>query len=196
MNKHKICSIDGCVGKAITRGWCSAHYHRFQRYGDPIAGQTYQGEPMRWINNIAVHFSGNDCLHWPYAKMPNGYGSVNYKGKTSHAHRVICELVHGAPETNDLHAAHSCGKGHEGCVNPCHIRWATPSENQKDRVVHKTHCRGERNKMSKLTGADVINIRKMYSSGNFTQSQIGALYSMSQVGISLIIRNKNWSWLK
>lgn len=33
------CSIDGCGKRAInSRGWCNAHYHRWQRHGDPLGG--------------------------------------------------------------------------------------------------------------------------------------------------------------
>lgn len=28
------CIIDGCDKPSIARGWCSGHYHRWQRYGD------------------------------------------------------------------------------------------------------------------------------------------------------------------
>src|SRR3990167_1698830 len=33
---HEGCSVDGCVGKHRSRGWCRAHYGRWLRYGDPI----------------------------------------------------------------------------------------------------------------------------------------------------------------
>lgn len=32
-----FCVIDGCAKKAIGRGWCSTHYSRWQRKGDPLA---------------------------------------------------------------------------------------------------------------------------------------------------------------
>lgn len=31
-----MCSVDGCEKPAKTRGWCSGHYARWQRHGDPL----------------------------------------------------------------------------------------------------------------------------------------------------------------
>jgi hypothetical protein len=33
------CTIDGCIRKIKARGWCAAHYMRWQRHGDVEAGQ-------------------------------------------------------------------------------------------------------------------------------------------------------------
>lgn len=41
----KICSIQGCEKKAITKGLCSGHYHRLQRYGDPLFKPPH---PSKW----------------------------------------------------------------------------------------------------------------------------------------------------
>lgn len=34
-----ICSVDGCDKPVFGRGFCRAHYNRFQRHGDPLAGR-------------------------------------------------------------------------------------------------------------------------------------------------------------
>lgn len=39
-NIGPVCSVDGCVKAARTRGWCSAHYERWRKYGDLHHGPT------------------------------------------------------------------------------------------------------------------------------------------------------------
>lgn len=48
----KACSLDGCNGNAATvaqgaLGYCRAHYSRFRRYGDPLAGRAAPGSPPK-----------------------------------------------------------------------------------------------------------------------------------------------------
>lgn len=38
-----ICSIHGCCNPARHRGWCNAHYLRWRRHGDPLAGASFRG---------------------------------------------------------------------------------------------------------------------------------------------------------
>lgn len=38
----KNCSVDGCEGVAIARGWCSKHWHRWRRTGDPLGDKPVQ----------------------------------------------------------------------------------------------------------------------------------------------------------
>jgi hypothetical protein len=59
-------------------------------------------------------------------------------GHFERATRVMCKLAHGPAPTPKHHAAHSCGKGHEACINPKHLRWATPRENAADAKLHGT----------------------------------------------------------
>lgn len=46
MTKPKpACSIPDCGKPSIARGWCSRHYTRWHRHGDPLATTTARREP-------------------------------------------------------------------------------------------------------------------------------------------------------
>lgn len=75
------------------------------------------------------------CVQWPFTRLKTGYGVINTKF-TEQASRYACAILHGLPPANFLVGAHNCGNGHEGCVNPYHLRWATAQENAIDRVIH------------------------------------------------------------
>lgn len=38
----RYCSIEECKDKLWARGWCSSHYHRWNKYGDPSLGRRRQ----------------------------------------------------------------------------------------------------------------------------------------------------------
>lgn len=131
------CSVDACEREAKTRGYCSIHYSRWKRHGDPLAGPVERGLPMKFFLE-ALQSDTNECIAWPYAKRGLGRGAIQWEGKTHKVHRVMCEQAHGAPPTTEHHAAHECGNGHLGCINPRHLAWKTPKENEADKARHGT----------------------------------------------------------
>lgn len=136
------CKVDGCLKPSRRWGMCNTHSTRWLSHGDTsmvLQGRSppkFPGLFMReWVLAILA-YDGDDCLSWPYAKDKNGYGLGEMGGKLRRAHRYICSLVNGEPPTSKHEAAHSCGNGHLGCVNPNHLRWATTLENQRERWEH------------------------------------------------------------
>jgi hypothetical protein len=132
----KLCTIPECTGKHVARGLCSRHYRRWEKHGDPLSGRTKEGEVPEWLQSHAA-YQGDDCLEFPYARKPSGYGALKFEGRIMAASRAMCILAHGHPASEELVAAHSCGNGHLGCVNPKHLRWATALENAQDLVKHR-----------------------------------------------------------
>lgn len=190
----RICSVDGCNKPCFGHGWCNAHYKRWRRYGNPTAGNTPVGEPSRWIDRVALSFDGEDCLIWPFGKSPNGYATVHIGGQITYAHRRICEIVHGAPPTQNHEAAHDNNGSicvSRACVNPRHLRWATAAENQKDRVFHGTDLRGEDCPYAKLTTEQVNEIRTL--AGKIPQRSLAERMGVSQSTISMIVNRKRWT---
>lgn len=192
-----VCSVDGCSRPHKSLGYCAKHHWRFATYGDPLGGgperATASGEPYRWLLGHVGH-SGDDCLIWPFSCANKGYGFLQVRGRKVVASRLMCELAHGLPPTTKHQAAHSCGNGYGGCVNPNHLRWATQSENQKDREAHGTSKRGKKGTPHKLTEDDVIEIRRLKST--MSLSQIGKKFGISKTTVSSICRRRSWSWMK
>lgn len=91
---------------------------------------------MRWVRDH-INYSHQDyCLIYPFARDPSGYGHFGRKGKKVYVHRFMCEARNGPPPSPKHHAAHSCDNGYGGCVNPWHLSWKTPSENQLEGKSH------------------------------------------------------------
>jgi len=92
-------------------------------------------EPIKtgpWLDTLMAAEPTDECIIWPFARSEKGYALVKRGGKMMRAHRRICEEIYGAPATLRHQAAHRCNNGHLGCVNPKHLRWATPKENMAD----------------------------------------------------------------
>lgn len=152
-----------------------------------------KGGPAQDFLKVAMDYDGDDCLIWPFATTKAGYPMVWSKGKFTVASRVLCEMVHGAPPTADHQAAHSCGKGHHGCMAKRHLSWKSPAENGADKVLHGTSIRWSRNPNCVLTEQDVRAIRGL--GGKITQVEIARQFGVAQTTIGKILRREKWQWL-
>lgn len=190
------CAIEGCDRDHLARGYCVVHYNRLLLHGDPLGGGHYRasnGEPMAWLLDHVDH-DGDECLPWPYGRCSKGYAQVHLPdGRKVQATRVMCAEAHGEPIDPELQAAHSCGKGHEGCIHPGHLRWATVVENHADKIEHGTIIRGEAQHQAKLTADQVLEIRA--SAGVVSQADMARRFNIAPSAISKIIRRKAWAWL-
>lgn len=169
------------------------HYRRWQRHGDPLGGRIHDGEPRRFIHEVVLAHEGDECILWPFGRHPSGYGQVYFDGRMGQTHRVVCKLAHGEPPTPRHYAAHSCGKGHEGCVSPRHLSWKTPVENAADKLMHGTHNRGERHYNAKLTEADVRQIIAL--KGTASERLIAERFSVAPQTVHSIYIGQSWSWV-
>jgi hypothetical protein len=66
VNEPPVCSINGCIKLAVTRGWCSLHYGRWQKHNDP---------EMLGYETRADYCKVDGCNRTVYAK---GYCSMHY----------------------------------------------------------------------------------------------------------------------
>jgi hypothetical protein len=144
-----------------------------------------QGKGITFLREHVAH-EGDDCLIWPLSRRANGYAVLGFEGTTYYAHRLMCELASGPAPTPDHEAAHSCGRGHEGCVNPKHLSWKTASENHLDRRRHGTHATNRTGPIGTITREQKREIQAL--EGKHTQVEIGAMYGVPFQTISRIFR--------
>ncbi len=189
-----VCSITGCGKKYSKRGWCSPHYQRWLKHGDPLAGGPEMpptGAVQDFLRNLLESDQGQACVLWPFGDK-RVHATVWLDGRNQIASRVVCERAHGKPPTPEHHAAHSCGKGHERCVNPNHLRWATAAENIADKFVHGTVARGSRHGMAKLTTDQVLEIVDLARKGAHVRS-LAKEYKISRYTVYDIMNGYSWS---
>ena len=150
------------------------------------ASKRGNGANLLWLKE-RVNYAGDDCLLWPFAKDAlRGHGMLGYtdeagKHVSKKAHRLMCELAHGLPPTKWHEAAHECGNGHLGCVNPRHLSWKTRSANQLDRRKHGTANKSPNGGRTRLSLEQIEEIRSL--KGKITPARLAESFGMKRGGI-------------
>ena len=192
MAKRK-CNVIGCEKKHDAKGFCSVHYQRNKKYGDPLAGGTFCGEPIEFLMN-AIERSKNgeaDCIEWPYGTSL-GYGAIKFEGKVQTAHRLALVLsgVDDHPGMDCCHEPNICHN--RRCVNINHLRFATRKENCEDMILDRMTTRGEKSVKAKLTEDEVRAIRK----DTRVSRLVAHDYGVTPRHIRKIKQSKTWAWLE
>ena len=156
--KNQICKVVDCVNFARANGMCQTHNMRAWRGRDLHSAGTRSGAGTKFIREN-IDCVDDDCLIWPFYRTPTGYGDVNFPHIEGQAHRVMCILAHGKPPSAKHEAAHSCGKGHCGCINPRHLSWKIRIDNIRDKAGHGTQLWGEQVHFAKLTIEQAVYIK-------------------------------------
>jgi hypothetical protein len=75
------------------------------------------------------------------------------------------------------------------------LSWATPKQNNADKIIHGTYRVGEKCSTVKLTTEKVIEARKRYVRGE-SQRKIAEDLGVSQTNIGMIVRRRTWRHVK
>lgn len=186
-----ICAIEGCNKPVFQTGWCSMHYSRWRRHGTFESVGTAKGEPPAFFASM-MKVETDECIVWPYARNKAGYGKIENRL----VHRMACEEEHGPPPSPQHEAAHRPDVCHNpSCFNRRHLYWATPAENQEDRVVDGTSNRGGNYRNSKLTESQVREIRSMVGAG-MLHHDIAAQFGVARTVVTRIANRTRWGWLE
>ena len=129
----KKCEAPGCTrmsneGK-FRRGYCSLHYQRLMKYGDPLAGDAKYLDPRDALRERTVKRDG--CTIWTGSKNQKGYGRIRVNDRLESAHRIAYELATGEAIPSDMEVDHICLN--RDCVEPSHLRLSDRSRNTQHR---------------------------------------------------------------
>lgn len=192
---NPTCTIDGCDRTNImARGWCSTHYKRWYRHGDPLADVNRRApdgatlaERLAYVGWTAVQRRDGmtPCHEWKGLRDRRHYGRVWDGERVRGAHRVAYEAEHG-PVPDDLHILHQCDN--PPCMNREHLTSGDDTANMAEMVTRKRSANGER-RPHKLTDADVTAIRAAYTGERGQQTRLAEQYGVTQSRISMIVRN-------
>lgn len=151
---------------------------RFRRALGP-AGIGRNTEPGKILG------APRDCNGYPRAVL---YDRVNRKARSIAVHTAVLEAFVGLrPEGTE--ASHLNGIRHDGRLS--NLCWETRSDNHRRKIAHGTLARGERHKLSKLTDAKVLQIRRR--SATETQQSLADEYGVARETVCNVIRRTTWA---
>lgn len=151
---HRTClAVEGvalCGRPHYAKDYCSKHYQRWKRYGDPTQTAAHSW-PENLLQRMAPQPDG--CILYTGGLDDGGYGQIVQNRKNRRAHRAAYEYFVG-PIPPGMTIDHECHNRvgceltdascpHRRCVNPDHLvpkpiganSAASPNSN-----AAKTHC--------------------------------------------------------
>lgn len=190
-----ICKIDGCGGIARGHGFCSRHYTKWRRHGDPLHQERryHKGMPAedRFKAYVQKGSGPKACWEWTGGKISTGYGMFHPRpGQSILAHRYAYEQYRG-PIPPGLGIFHHCDN--PPCVNPRHLFCGTQQANVDDMINkgrdYKRGITGAENHSAKLTEENVRKIR----ASPVAAKVIAKRYSVSASLIYAIKQRRLWA---
>lgn len=117
----------------------------------------------------------------------------NIKGKNKNftIHRTVLLTFKGLPPKTNMQCSHIDGNPLNNNID--NLKWATPVENNKMKVLHGTNKRmkGETNGFSKLKNEEVLYIKFLLHKG-FKLKEIASKFNIHFSTVSLIKLGKKW----
>lgn len=130
------------------------------------------------------------CWIWKLGKFPNGYGQFWFRKQSIGAH-IVSYTIYKGIVLEGLNVCHTCDT--PACVNPNHLFVGTQQDNSDDQVSKLRQTYGEKNGEAILTEKEVISIRNLYKTGEYSQRKLARMFNVSQTTINNIWLNKNWT---
>lgn len=121
------------------------------------------------------------CWVWLGGKSKE-YGYFRHKG----VHRISYELATKEKLKPQDVVCHKCDNN--SCLRPTHLFKGTALDNMRDMIKKERNVNGELQWCSKLSDAEVDEVRRLYKSGLYSQRELARRFHCSQPNIGYIVR--------
>lgn len=112
--------------------------------------------------------------------------------KSFYIHTLVCTVFHGPKPviSVDWQCCHNDGDKYNNSES--NLRWDTRVENERDKIKHGTHNRGEKHGLAKLTNENVLSIREYFHNG-LSDRKLAKMFNVSASCIADIRHGRRWS---
>lgn len=205
---ERICAALGCSiglsGKRSNAVYCSVKCKQKSRVGRPpiedLPGEEWRDIPS-WegryqVSNLgrvkSVSFASyKGAALLSYRDNKRGYWQVTLYERPRVEHLTIHKLVMWAFVGSRPPGMEIChGDGNRKNNSLSNLRYGTSTENKQDAIKHGTWTHGETHPEHKLTTEEVSLIQELYSSGEYTQKNLGNKFGVCRSLVSMIVANK------
>lgn len=193
---NSTCVFDGCdSSKVVARQLCGKHYQqaskagRLHEYAKPPRARV---PLMDRIRRIGWTVTSRGCWEWNGADNGYGYGAISSGDRSPSGHSLPKLVMRAMMEeqghklTSEDCVMHLCDN--PPCVNPAHLRVGTKTDNNRDMARKRRTANGERRPQSRLTDAQVDEIRDLYATGKFSQRALGEMFGITDGYVSMLVR--------
>ena len=146
-------------------------------------------EKRFWLKSKNI----SGCWEWQATRAGRlrSYGYFWMDGRFHYAHRAAYLVTKGDIPSGML-VLHSCDN--PICVRPDHLFLGTQKENMQDalRKGRLVSFKGEKNGDSRLKEKDVLRIRRLFKTRNYSKAYLSRIYGVSDTAIGFIVNRKLW----
>lgn len=198
----EACTICG-VSPVKARGWCSVHYSRFLKHGDPHANVAARrvvprgltdSEYLQFLGWTVIQrdapYAEGPCWEWGGGRDRDGYG-VCAQTRMGKAHRLAFRTWVG-PIGEGKVIRHRCDN--PPCINPHHLEIGSTQENDRDRVERGRAASWENSIHRKYPVRTVRKVKRMLNEGA-SMNTISDTLGPSRKLVKFISDGSQWATL-
>ena len=163
------------------------------KYAITEGGKVWNCKTKKWLSLRGSGYAGKVLRHKRHYKtIVLGLGKKG-RVKYFYIHRLVAITFIPNPQKK-REVNHIDGNQENNHIS--NLEWVTHKENAQHAYLNGLTTRGEKNTQTKLTEKQVLEIRSLYVTKQFSHKKLGEKYGVTPSNIYMIIHRKNWSYLK